>query len=142
MSCTYISFILNMATLMPDVASQLFLLQVLTLWAVDKLQKQTPAGEFHCKRTVGVHIPPPSSLRHHPGATSHTLGLPAAPGSMRGAGNPLASAQNIRSVTEILNSLDPPCCGGNGFVVAILQFWWRRAPGSICLTCLSVVIKG
>lgn len=82
MSCTYISFILNMATSMPDLASRLFLLQVLTLWAVDKLQKQTPAGEFHWKRTEGVHIPPPSSVRHHPSATSHTLGLPAGPGSM------------------------------------------------------------
>lgn len=39
MSRTSVRFILNMATLMPDVASQLFALRVLTLWAVDRLQK-------------------------------------------------------------------------------------------------------
>lgn len=86
-SCTIVSFILNVATLMPDVASRLVVLRVLTLGAVDRLQEQTWVGEFQWeRRTVGVHVLPPISLQHHPGPTSHTLGLPTAPGSMWGAG--------------------------------------------------------
>lgn len=142
-SCTIVTFISNMSTLMPDVASRLVVLRVLTLGAVDRLQEQKWVGEFQWeRRRVGVHVLPPTSLQHHPGATSHTLGLPTAPGSMWGAGETLASPQNVRPVTEILDGLDPPWCGGRRFVVAILQLRWRGARWSAGLACLIVFTEG
>lgn len=74
-------------------------------------------------QSVRVYIPPPPSLQHNPGATSHTLGLPVAPGPTRGAANPRTSAQNVRLITEILNDLSPSSCGGSRFVVAVMQLW-------------------
>lgn len=82
---------------------------------------------------------PPHPPIANRGSTSQTLGLPPAPGSVWGAGNPLATAQNVRLVTEILDGFKPPGCGRGRFVVAVVQLWWRAAPRTARLTCESIV---
>lgn len=67
-------------------------------------------------------------------ATSHTLGWPAVPGSIQGAGTLVVSTQNIRLVAEKLNV---PCTSRwvrNRFVVAMQQVGWRCTVGSACVS--------
>lgn len=74
-------------------------------------------------------------------ATSHTLGRPAAPGSIREAGTLVVSAQNVRLVAEKLNGLRTCGCVRSRFVVAIGQFGWRGTLDSACLACVGMCLK-
>lgn len=72
-------------------------------------------------------------------STSHTLRWAAIPGSIREAGALVVSTQNVRVFTEELNHLSTSNCDSSTrFVVAVQQFGWRDAPGSVCLDCTCV----
>lgn len=74
-------------------------------------------------------------------ATSHTLGWPATPGSIREAGTLVVSTQNVGVFTEKLNGLCTSSCVRSRSVVAIEQFWWRGTPDSACLACMSMYLR-
>lgn len=67
-------------------------------------------------------------------ATSDTLGWPAVPGSIQGAGTLVVSTQNVRLVAEKLNALCTSRCIRSSFVVAIEQVGWRWTLGSACMS--------